>query len=290
LPATPRQADVRYRLLMAKMHYEAGHPGKARAALEDAKGNQREVLRRIATERPEALQQEQERASDICIKIAKYFESTHETSEAVKSYQEALQHNPDNSKATLALAKLHMAMDQLDMAEAKLMILWKQDRTNTDATLMLADVAFRKRENEDAIRYFQQLLEREPDHYEALARLVDLLRRAAKLGSCEPFIEAAAKACPRPDTEPGLNYCRGLFNQLHGGAKTNEALTFFSRAKSDTTFGVRALYQMCDIYLNPADETLGGDALDGQGSGRDQLNMQKCLESAEAALKDLSLR
>ena len=42
---------------------------------------------------------------------------------------------------------------------------------------MIADVMFGRKEYDSAIFHFQQLLEREPQKYEALARLVDLLRR-----------------------------------------------------------------------------------------------------------------
>lgn len=42
---------------------------------------------------------------------------------------------------------------------------------------MIADVMFGRKEYDSAIFHFQQLLEREPQHYEALSRLVDLLRR-----------------------------------------------------------------------------------------------------------------
>jgi tetratricopeptide repeat protein 21B len=42
---------------------------------------------------------------------------------------------------------------------------------------MMADVMFSRKEYDSATFHFQQLLEREPNHYEGLARLVDLLRR-----------------------------------------------------------------------------------------------------------------
>ena len=49
------------------------------------------------------------------------------------------------------------------------------------------------------------------DHYEALARLVDLLRRAGKLEDIEKFLEIAEKANPRAHMEAGFNYCKGLY-------------------------------------------------------------------------------
>ena len=51
------------------------------------------------------------------------------------------------------------------------------------------------------------------DHFEALARLIELNRRAGQLEKSEPFLEQASKVCARSAYEPGLNYCRGLFKR-----------------------------------------------------------------------------
>ncbi len=75
---------------------------------------------------------------------------------------------------------------------------------------MMADLMFRKGEYDQATFHFQQLLERSPDHYEALARLIDLLRRAGKLEEVAHYIEEAEKASSRATLEPGFNYCKGL--------------------------------------------------------------------------------
>ena len=49
------------------------------------------------------------------------------------------------------------------------------------------------------------------DHYDALARLVDLLRRAGKLEDVPKFLEMAESASGRATLDPGFNYCKGLF-------------------------------------------------------------------------------
>lgn len=52
-----------------------------------------------------------------------------------------------------------------------------QDVNRPDNDQMLADLMFRKNDHTQATYHFQQLLEREPTHYKALAKLTDLLRR-----------------------------------------------------------------------------------------------------------------
>ena len=50
-----------------------------------------------------------------------------------------------------------------------------------------------------------------PDNYEALARLVDLMRRAGKLDEVPKFLEMAETASPRSRMEAGFSYCKGLY-------------------------------------------------------------------------------
>ena len=48
------------------------------------------------------------------------------------------------------------------------------------------------------------------DYFPALAQLVEVGRRWGKLNSTAPYVDQAASVCSRPDSSPGLNYCRGL--------------------------------------------------------------------------------
>jgi tetratricopeptide repeat protein 21B len=63
---------------------------------------------------------------------------------------------------------------------------------------------------ETAIYHFQQLLERNPNHYGALSQLVSLLRRAGRLEDIPKFLKNATKSTPRAAMDPGLHYCKGL--------------------------------------------------------------------------------
>ena len=50
-----------------------------------------------------------------------------------------------------------------------------------------------------------------PDNYEALAKLVDLMRRAGKLEEVPKFLETAENSSARAALDPGFNYCKGLY-------------------------------------------------------------------------------
>ena len=51
------------------------------------------------------------------------------------------------------------------------------------------------------------------DNYEALAKLVDLMRRAGKLEEVPKFLEMAENASARAPLDAGFNYCKGLYEK-----------------------------------------------------------------------------
>lgn len=71
---------------------------------------------------------------------------------------------------------------------------------------MLADLAYRRVDFNDAAVHFATLLARHPDYWVALARLIEVKRRTAQLSDVKCFIEVAATVAPN---EPGLSYCTG---------------------------------------------------------------------------------
>ena len=62
----------------------------------------------------------------------------------------------------LELAKLYLTTEDLDACQHQCMTLLKNDKENDSATVMMADLMFRKNEYDQAMYHFQQLLERKP--------------------------------------------------------------------------------------------------------------------------------
>jgi tetratricopeptide repeat protein 21B len=274
-------SDVRFYLLMARLHTASARPMVAILTLLKAKETQTTIIGRVALEQPEALKQQQQIAAGICIVMAEHHEATPgESRKAIACYQDALASDESNVQAMLALATIHLGAGDLEAAAFNLTNLLRTDKSNNDATVMLADLMFRKQEYDQATFHFQQLLERSPDHYEALARLVELLRRAGKLAMCPKFLDQAEKSSTRAATEPGFNYCRGLHKQ-HTFAN-DDALKAFNLARKDAQYGVRATYNMVDIYLNPDNETIGSEVFSGRPL--DPAN----IHNAETLLEDLA--
>uniref|UniRef100_A0A665UEK1 Tetratricopeptide repeat domain 21B n=1 Tax=Echeneis naucrates TaxID=173247 RepID=A0A665UEK1_ECHNA len=209
---------------------------------------------------------------------------------AVKFYKEALVYCETDRKVMLELASLYLTLDESDACQEQCSIILKNDQFNEDATLMMANIMLKKQDYEKAIFHFQQLLERKPDNYQTLSHLIDLLRRAGKLEEIPRFLDMAEKHSPRHKFDPGFNYCKGLYLWYTG--EPNDALRHFNKARKDNDWGQNAVYNMIEIYLNPDNETRGGevfDNLDGEigNSTEKQESEQVAVRTAEKLLKEI---
>uniref|UniRef100_A0AAR2LA79 Tetratricopeptide repeat domain 21B n=1 Tax=Pygocentrus nattereri TaxID=42514 RepID=A0AAR2LA79_PYGNA len=237
-----------------------------------ARDVQAKVLKRVQLEQPDAVPMQKQLAAEICAEIAKHCSNQHGYERAVKFYKEALVYCESDSKVSVAesvCAEPHNTLLVLPM---------------------MADLMFRKQDYEQAVFHFQQLLERKPDNYPTLSRLIDLLRRAGKLEEVPRFLEMAEKHSPRAKFEPGYNYCKGLYLWYTG--EPNDGLRHFNKARKDNDWGQNAVYNMIEICLNPDNETMGGEVfenLDGDmgNSTEKQESEQLAVRTAEKLLKEL---
>uniref|UniRef100_A0A665UEE5 Tetratricopeptide repeat domain 21B n=1 Tax=Echeneis naucrates TaxID=173247 RepID=A0A665UEE5_ECHNA len=248
------------------------------------------VLKRVQLEQPDAVPMQKQLAAEICAEIAKYYTSQRGYERAVKFYKEALVYCETDRKVMLELASLYLTLDESDACQEQCSIILKNDQFNEDATLMMANIMLKKQDYEKAIFHFQQLLERKPDNYQTLSHLIDLLRRAGKLEEIPRFLDMAEKHSPRHKFDPGFNYCKGLYLWYTG--EPNDALRHFNKARKDNDWGQNAVYNMIEIYLNPDNETRGGevfDNLDGEigNSTEKQESEQVAVRTAEKLLKEI---
>merc|ERR1711965_136048 len=93
-------------------------------------------------------------------------------------YSEALQHDAAHEGAMLALARLHLAANDLDTCEKQCETLLRVSPGNREASMMIADLMFRKDQHQEATYHFQRLLQESAAQFGALEKLLALLRRA----------------------------------------------------------------------------------------------------------------
>ncbi|XP_069791436.1 tetratricopeptide repeat protein 21B isoform X2 [Narcine bancroftii] len=280
--------DARCLMLLAKI-YSKKKTDDAMLALQRAREVQAQVLKRVNLEQTDAAPAQKQLAAEICAEVAKHATEQREYEKAIKFYKEALVYNNDH-KVMLELARLYLAQDDIDACQHQCAILLKSDQDNDAATMMMADLMFKKQDFDKAIFHFQQLLERKPDNFITLAHLIDLLRRVGKLENVPRFLDMAEKHTPRPNSEPGFNYCKGLYLWYTG--EPNDALRHFNKARKDSDWGQNAVYNMIEICMNPDNDTIGGEVfenLDGdvRNSSEKQESEQLAVMTAEKLLKEL---
>lgn len=279
-------------VLLAKVYQKVDRMEDAMTALTKARDMQARVLKRVQIEQPDAVGQQKQLASDICVTMAEQVKGQRDYEKAIKFYKEALVYNENDSKVMLDLAGLYLMTEDLDSCQHQLMSLLKNEKENDAATIMLADLMFRKNEYDSAVHHFQQLLNVKPDNYEALAGLVDLMRRSGKLEEVPKFLEAAESATGRASMEGGFNYCKGLYEWYTGNPTA--ALKLFNKARKDSDWGNLSIYNMIEICLNPDNDTLGGEVFEDEGTGavdRDKMESEQvAVRTAEKLLKEVKAK
>lgn len=105
-----------------------------------------------------------------------------------------------------------------------------------------------------ALFHFTQLVTKQPTNWEALIRLIEILRRTGNISNFQKYLTRAEEHCDNPKKETKFAYCLGLYHWYSGNL--NSALRNFNVARQDLTLGQKALYNMIEICLNPEDEML----------------------------------
>ncbi|KAL0109295.1 hypothetical protein PUN28_014409 [Cardiocondyla obscurior] len=238
-------------LLLAKVREKSGNIRGALLTLKEAKENQHRYIQRLAVS-PD-IADHKHMLANICLTMADYASTLRNYDEAIVYYKEALAHKPTDVNALLSLAKLYMQMNNLDRCAQNCSILLNADPNNEAASVMMADLAFRKVDFETAAFHFRQLLIRQPTYWTALARLIEVSRRTGAMDDLDEWLQRAQVAMGSGNVEAGFYYCAGLLDWRTG--KLNSALRNFNFARRDPEWGQQAIYNMIEICLDPDDDT-----------------------------------
>jgi tetratricopeptide repeat protein 21B len=224
-------------------------------------------------------------SAELNFQLGDYYEMRERNLEqAIMFYTETLKNDETHEKSILALARIHLQKNELDVCEKQLLPLVRVDPTNEEACLLMAELMMMyasqgarsdggAQEYKDATFYYQTLLDKKPCNYNALSKLIFLLRRAGRLKDAPRYITAAEKACTRsPEQEAGLRFCRGTYYRWIN--KPQDALAELAFARRDPDFRADALTHMIEIYLNP-DPNAGLEALDSTAEQASDQNLKE---------------
>ncbi|XP_069503848.1 tetratricopeptide repeat protein 21A isoform X2 [Ambystoma mexicanum] len=284
--------DVKYLILLAKT-YKISKREEVVETFNKAFDIQSRILKRVHVEQPEMVPSQKQQASVICVQLAEQYLEQKDFDKAIKYYKEALFFSDSDSKVMLKLARLHLMREDMESCTEQCAVLLNNDHSKEDAAMMMADVMFRKQEYEKAIKLFQEILQKVPDNFIVMSKLIDLLRRSGSLDQAPAFFDMALAKSTRIPMEPGFNYCKGLY-YWHVG-EPNEALKYFNKARKDNEWGENAIYNMVQICLNPDNEIIGGEAFEeldeANRDSPERRDSQKLgLRTAEKLLKEFHPR
>lgn len=231
-----------------------------------------QLLSQVRVEDEDVLRTLRQESAELNFMLGEYYETRERNLEyATGYYGETLRNDDTHEKSILALARIYLQKSELDSCEKQLSTLLRVDPSNEEASMLMAELMMMlasmgarsdggAQEYKDAIFYYQALLDKKPCNYNALCKLIFLLRRAGKLKDAPRYIQAAEKACTRsPDQEAGLRFCRGTYYRWI--SKPQDALVELNYARRDPDFRAEALTHMIEIYLMP-DLNAGLESLD----------------------------
>ncbi|CAH2281962.1 tetratricopeptide repeat 21A [Pelobates cultripes] len=284
--------DVKCLLLLAKV-YKSYKTEELADTLSKTLDIQLRVLKRVHMEQPDIIPAQKKIASEICVQLAEHYIEQKDYEKALKCYKEAMTYTETDGKVMLELSHLYLKMNDVDSCEQQCRALFMDPNYNEAASMMMADIMFRKQNYTKSIELFQQVLEKAPDNFTVLSKLIDLLRRSGKLSEAPAFFDMALAKSSRTVLEPGYNYCKGLYCWHIG--QPNDALGFFNKARRDNEWGQSAINNMIQICLNPDNVLLGGEVfenLDEDKSPSDEVIEleRRAVRTAEKLLKEFHPR
>ncbi|KAJ8985639.1 hypothetical protein NQ317_015135 [Molorchus minor] len=281
------QFKTRLLVLLSQVQEKSGNVTYALKSLKDAMDNQNRVRKRLAVEQNVVPQSEIHSLINISMKLGEMASALKNNEQAINYYKEGLEVSPNNTSILAALAKLYMQMNYLELCQQTCAAILKNDPENETASVMMADIAFRKVDFDMAQFHFTQLVTKQPTNWEGLVRLIEILRRTGNIQDCQEYLNAAERACENPSRETGFLYCTALYQWYSGNL--NGALRNFNNARQDPAFGQSAIYNMIEICLNPDDEMFGDQFMDSDDiEYRDSRSM--ALKTADRLLKELKQR
>lgn len=178
-------------------------------------------------------------------------------------------------------------MNFLELCQQTCSAILRIDADNESASVMMADIAFRKVDFDMALFHFTQLITKQPTNWEGLVRLIEILRRTGNIQDCAEYITAAEMNCDNPSKDTKFLFCKAMYEWYSGNL--NNALKNFNNARQDPDFGLLAIYNMIEICLNPDDEMFAEQFTDNDDlEYRDSRTM--ALKTTDRLLKELKQR
>ncbi|XP_023169714.2 tetratricopeptide repeat protein 21B-like [Drosophila hydei] len=283
------QLQTKQLLLLARIHEKSGNIPESLKTLQRARDNQYRVHKLCTIGHVENLYEQSKILSKICILIAQQAIKIKNSELTIHHFKECIKYTPNDLEILVSLAHLQMESKEMDLCRNTCQQILQIDGNNETASVLMADLSFRKMEFKNAAYHFSQLLLSQPCNWTALARLIEVMRRSGTLSESLPFMERAEQASLQSKTSTGYAYCKGLFEWYNGNL--NSALRYFNQSRRDHIWGQQAKLNMIEICINPDGEIpSANDLLEAGDSGEFSESRLIALRTAERLLKEMRPR
>lgn len=279
------QTRTKLLLLLARVREKSGNINSSLSTLKEARDNQHRIQQRISIDQNANAREQNKILSKICALSAEQSIMIRDNEQAILHYKEAIKFSPQEITQQASLAKLYMQLNRMQECQNICAMILDNDPNDESAQIMMADLSFRRMDFENAAYHFSQLILNKPTYWTALARLIEVMRRSGCLSDSLTFIERAEEATSNPN-EPGLGYCKGLYDIYT--CNPNGALRWFNNSRRDAEWGQQSVFNMIEICLNPDGELPGESELSDVPEDIDVNNSRTfALKTAERLLKEL---
>uniref|UniRef100_A0A4W5PXY2 Tetratricopeptide repeat domain 21B n=1 Tax=Hucho hucho TaxID=62062 RepID=A0A4W5PXY2_9TELE len=252
LTVSSLMSNVQYFLLLARAHY--ADQGSVQDTLEKAHSVQVSVLKRCQTERPELLEQERNVLCSICCQLARHYRSRTDVDRTKYYYNQAI----------VAIRRTDNKVILSPLYNTPLMPQWFSPLSSLYiirvCLKVYGDIKLKEEKFDESVEIYLGLMDRCPDNYVVLAKCIQVLRRSAKLDVALVLFQACERHNHGATTEPGYNYCKGLY--YWHVYRVSEALFHLNKARRDNEWGDQAMELMIRICLNPDNEVIGGEVFE----------------------------
>jgi tetratricopeptide repeat protein 21B len=279
------QTRTKLLLLLARVREKSGNISSSLSTLKEARDNQHRIQQRISIDQNANAREQHKILSKICALMAEQSIMIRDNEKAIQHYKESIKFSPQDISQQASLAKLYMQLNRMQECQSICAMILDNDPNDESAQIMMADLSFRRMDFENAAYHFSQLILNKPTYWTALARLIEVMRRSGCLTDSLTFIERAEEATSNAN-EPGLGYCKGLYDWYT--CNPNGALKHFNNSRRDAEWGQQSVFNMIEICLNPDGDLPGEHELSDVPEDIEINNSRTfALKTAERLLKEL---
>ncbi|XP_017846384.1 tetratricopeptide repeat protein 21B-like [Drosophila busckii] len=274
-------------LLLARVHEKSGNIMMSIQTLQEARENQYRLQKQCSIDQSEIIAEQYKAMSKICLLIAQQAIHMKSNEMALTYFKECMKYTPNDLEILVSLAQLQMNSKEMNMCRDTCFEILQIDNNNEAASVIMADLSFRKMEFENAAYHFSQLLLSQPCNWAALARLIEVMRRSGTINESIPFLQRAEQSfLNSTNNSAGLNYCNGLFQYYNGNP--NSALRYFNLSRRDHEWGYQSRLNMIEICINPDGEIPNvNDLFEAGDSGEFTESRIVALRTAERLLNEM---